>query len=196
MEKSRSESGSKLPHSKDEAVVAQWAHGPSHAFVPEAAYMVTAGTYRKDRLFNTPQRLSMVTAVLFEQAVSFGWQLQAWAVLSNHYHFVAHAPKDARSLKRMLQAVHSLTARTLNAEDKTAGRKIWFQYWDTCLTFEKSYLARLNYVHNNPLKHGVAATAEQYPWCSMSWFLRETSPGFRRTVLSFKHDRISVDDDF
>jgi hypothetical protein len=25
----------------------------------------------------------------------FGWQLEAWAVFSNHHHFIAHSPADA-----------------------------------------------------------------------------------------------------
>jgi len=32
--------------------------------------------------------------------------------------------------------------------------ELWYEFWDTHLTFEKSWLARLNYVHQNPVKHG------------------------------------------
>ncbi|HPO14620.1 MAG TPA: transposase [Candidatus Hydrogenedentes bacterium] len=190
------ESGSKLPHSKESAYITRWAHSPSHLFVPGAAYFVTAGTSGKKPLLNTPDRLSLVLSAIFEQATTFGWELQAWAVMSNHYHFVAHAPEDAATLKRMLQAVHSHTARTLNAQDNTPGRQVWFQYRDTCLTYQKSYLARLNYVHNNPVKHGLVQNAEQYPWCSMNWFMREAQTSFCNTVTSFKWDKVSVPDDY
>ena len=33
----------------------------------------------------------------------------------------------------------------------------------------KSYLARLNYVHQNPVKHGLVRVANQYRWCSAAW---------------------------
>lgn len=173
-----------------------WAHSPSHCFVPGQAYIVTARAYRKAPVFASPERRTLLLSTLFEQAEQFQWSLQAWAVLPNHYHFVAHAPEDARSLKRMIQALHSFTARAVNAEDRTSGRKVWYQYRDTCITNERSYFARLHYVHCNPVKHGLVAAAENYPWCSMSWFLREADSGFRRTVLSFKCDDISIDDDF
>ena len=179
-----------------EGMYKQWAHGPSHLFVPRAAYFVTGGTYKRVRYFTTPERLSLVLSELFMRAEEFGWQLQAWVILQNHYHFVAHAPEDAGTLKRMIQAIHSTTARAVNREDGTPGRRVWFQYRDTCLTSEKSYLARLHYVHVNPVKHGVSPTAENYRWCSMSWFVREADPGFRRTVLSFPIDRLEVWDDF
>jgi putative transposase len=173
-----------------------WAHSPSHLFLPEAFYIVTAGTYQKERIFHSPQRRTLVLSTLFDQARRFGWGLQAWAVMQNHHHFVAQAPKDAKSLRTMLRAIHSVTAKVVNAEDATPGRQVWFQYRETCLTHEKSHFARLHYVHGNPVKHGVVAAAENYPWCSMGWFLQKADPAFRRTVLSFKCDRISIEDDF
>ena len=179
-----------------EVLWTHWPHGPTHLFVPEAFYIVTASTYRKERYFNTPQRLTLVLSTLFAQAERFGWMLQAWAVMQNHYHFVAQAPQNARSLRTMLRAIHSVTAKAVNAEDGTAARQVWYQYRDTCLTNEKSYFARLHYVHTNPVKHGVTAKAEDYPWCSMRWFVQKANPAFRRTVLSFKCDRISIEDDF
>ena len=174
----------------------EWAHSPSHLFAPGAFYIVTARTYRRERLFHSPQRLTMVLSTLFQQAEHFCWSLQAWAVMQNHYHFVAQAPENAKSLRTMIRAVHSLTARAVNAEDEIPGRQVWYQYRDTCLTNERSYFARLHYVHTNPVKHEVAPLAESYPWCSMAWFMKKADSGFRRTVLSFKCDRISIDDDY
>jgi putative transposase len=179
-----------------EVVHTEWAHGPAHLFVPNAFYIVTARTYKKEKFFDSPQRLGLVLTTLFQQAERFTWLLQAWAVMANHYHFVAQAPESAETLKAMLRAIHSLTARAVNAEDQTPGRKVWYQYRDTCLTNERSYLARLHYVHRNPVKHGLVPRAEHYRWSSMGWFLQKAEAGFRRTVLSFPCDRISIDDDF
>ena len=107
-----------------EVIYEQWAHSPAHLFVPGATYFLTAGTYGKEKYFHTPERLSFVLNELLVQAEIFRWQLQAWAVMQNHYHFVAVAPMNAGSLKRMIQALHSLTARAVNAEDSTPGRKV------------------------------------------------------------------------
>ncbi len=116
--------------------------------------------------------------------------------MSNHYHFVARAPADATTLRRMIQTLHSRAAIWLNQVDATPGRKVLYQYYDTCLTNEKSYFARLHYVHNNPVKHGLVEAAENYPWCSMGWFRQNADPALRKTVLSFKIDQVSVYDDF
>ena len=88
------------------------------------------------------------------------------------------------------------TAKQLNTWDNTPGRRVWFQYWDSHITFERSYLARLNYVHHNPIHHGIAAVAEDYKWCSASWFAHNASSAFVKTVNGLKIDKINVPDDF
>lgn len=87
------------------------------------------------------------------------------------------------------------TAKEFNLQDNQPGRRVWFQYWDTLLTFQRSYLARLNYVHNNPVKHGLVANAENYPWCSAAWFAQNAPRSFVETVSRFKIDKVNVFDE-
>lgn len=63
---------------------------------------------------------------------------------------------------------------------------------DTRLTYDRSYLARLAYVHSNPVHHGVVRAAEDYEWCSMRWLLNNADAAWHQTVLSFKVDRVNV----
>lgn len=180
----------------DNIIYKKWAHSPSHLFIPGSTYIVTAGTYKKESFFKNPERLTMLFTTLFEQAERFKCTLEAWAIMPNHYHFITHFEEQENMLSKMIQTIHSLTSRYINNEDKSQGRKIWFQYWDTCITNEKSYFARLHYVHMNPVKHNLVESAEDYLWCSMKWFLLNTDSSFIQTVLSFKCDKISIKDDF
>ena len=176
--------------------MSDWPHAPVHCLGEAGAYIVTAGTYHKEKLFNTPERLQLLLHMLLPVAKEFGWNLQAWAVLANHYHFVGLSPDDASSLTPMLSKLHTLTAREINRMDGIIGRHVWFQFWDTKITYQRSYLARLKYVHYNPLHHGVVKVASQYPWCSASWFERVAEPAFQKVVKSFKTDQLNVYDDF
>jgi len=173
-----------------------WPHAPKHWLLEPGIYMVTAGTFHKVHRLDTPERRDFFLESLFDCAAEFGWQLRAWAVLSNHYHFVAASPPDPVTLRRLLGKLHMTTAKRLNEWDGAPGRKVWFQSWDSHITFERSYLARLNYVHDNPVWHGVLDLAENYPWCSANWFARNTNPAFVATVKSFKTDTLNVPDDF
>ena len=173
-----------------------WPHAPKHWLLEPGTYIVTAGTYKKPHHLNTPRRLDFFLASLFKYAVEFNWELRAWAVLSNHYHFVAQSPSDPGNLSKFLGKLHMQTAKELNLQDNTPGRKVWHQFCEKHITFERSYLARLHYVHCNPAKHGVVPLAENYRWCSASWFALNASPAFVATVKSFKTDQVEVPDDF
>ncbi|MEW5947294.1 MAG: hypothetical protein AB1742_13965, partial [bacterium] len=124
------------------------------------------------------------------------WELQAWAVISNHYHFVAVSPKEPETMREFIYNVHRITATRLNAMDGAAGRKVWYQYWDSHITYQKSYFARLKYVHFNPEHHGIVQKAADYKWCSAAWFERTAGNSFYKTVTSFGTSRIRVMDDY
>ncbi len=174
-----------------------WPHAPTHRLADAGTYFVTASTYRKEHFFRERSRIEVLHRGLLTVARDFGWQLEAWAVFSNHYHFVGHSPAaGGESLRAMLSRLHEKTAKWIDKLDGTPGRKVWHNWRDSRLSFEKSYLARLAYTHRNPVRHGLVPVASQYPWCSASWFERTASAAQVRTVYSFKEERISVPDDF
>jgi putative transposase len=173
-----------------------WPHAPVHRLSAEGVYMVTAATLRKERLFIGPERLALLENQLLSIAKKYNWQLEAWAVFSNHYHFVAHSLIESIDLKRFLTHLHADTARELNRLDDKVGRPVWFNFWDKKLTYERSYLARLNYVHQNAVKHGLVKVANQYQWCSAAWLERTAPAATVRMIYSFGIDRLKIEDDY
>lgn len=171
-------------------------HAPPHWLFQPGVYMVTVGTYRKLPHWNSPERLDFLLAALHDCAAEFGWTLQAWALLTNHYHFIAGSPPEPATLPRFLGKLHMTTAKQLNLWDAAPGRKVWYQYWDSQITFEGAYLARLNYVHHNPQHHRVVDDARDYRWCSARWFAENSPEDFRRKVAARPMDRLGVADDY
>lgn len=180
-DKSPADSGVKPPHAK-----APWPHAPVHKLDSNAVYFVTAGTLHKERLFTDKPRLDLLERRLIELANHYRWQLEAWAVFANHYHIVARGFPDSASLGKVLKHLHTDTARELNRLDRKPGRKVWHNFRDTKLTFEQSYLARLNYVHQNAVHHKLVPVANQYPWCSAAWFERVVTPAMVQTILQLQ----------
>ena len=174
----------------------RWPHAPAHWLFAPGHYIVTAGTLHKEHLLTTDTHKDLVTDALFDAADEFGWSLEAWCVLVNHYHFVARSPEDPKTLTPMLKKLHGVTAIRLNRMDQVSGRKVWYQCWDTHITFETSYLARLKYVHDNPVHHGVALTASTYLWCSRSWLEHTANAAFVKQLDGFNTDSLKVPDDF
>ncbi|HEY0371544.1 MAG TPA: transposase [Thermoanaerobaculia bacterium] len=172
-----------------------WPHAPVHRFGEAGVYFITAGTSYKQHFFRTREALDDLRDSLFTQAAAHDCTLQAWALLSNHYHLVVSC-KVGDQLRLMLRRLHIDSAIDANRRDGAKGRRVWFQYRDTQLTNEGSWLARLRYTHENAAHHGLVGHAADYPWCSAAWFARTARPSFAATVRNTKIDRVKVADDF
>jgi len=158
--------------------------------------MVTASTYKRDLIFKPQQKVQFLHDSLLDTAEEFGWQLQAWAVFPNHYHFLSISPGNPENLTYFIRKLHGATSKHINAIDNTPGIKVWYQFWDSRITYQASYYARLNYVHNNAVHHGIVENSVNYKWCSAAWFERTAEKSFYKIVSGFKTDRIKVKDVF
>jgi putative transposase len=173
-----------------------WPHSPSHKLTDLGAYLITGATYGKRHYFRSRESLDYLQSQLLVWTNRYDWHLEAWACFSNHYHFIAKPLQDPSNLSDLISRLHSSTGLWINRRESSKGRQVWFNYWETHLSFERSYLARLNYVHTNSVRHGLVGHAVDYPWCSAGWFEKTATPAQVKTVYGIKIDRIKVLDDF
>src|SRR5215212_8067732 len=117
-----------------------WPHAPPHHFTPNGVYMITAGTLHKAPLFNTPQKLKLFQDTTLQLIGAYSIGLRAWAFFSNHYHLIVGFVDASCEHRVFIRHLHRELALELNAVDATRSRKVMYQFWDTPLTFEKSYL--------------------------------------------------------
>jgi putative transposase len=188
-----------LPNSEQTAKgTLDWPHAPPHRLAEAGVYFLTARTTDQQHLLARDSMKDWFETKLLKLMDEFQWRLEAWCVLSNHYHFVAHSPTNSRSaesLGTMVQKLHSLTTKELNRLDKTPGRtRLWQNFRETHLTYQRSYLARLNYVHQNAAHHGLVRVGSDWKWCSAKKFKESVTPAWLKTIASFKYDEIAADD--
>jgi hypothetical protein len=88
-----------------------WPHAPVHQLGTFGVYMVTGGTLYKEHVFRGAKRLTLLEAHLLRIASEHHWQLEAWAVFPNHYHFIARSEPECCDLGKFVKHLHSDTAR-------------------------------------------------------------------------------------
>src|SRR4051812_980556 len=109
-----------------------WLHAPTHHLSTAGTYFVTAGTYEKAHFFRGDERCAVLQRGLLKLLKEAGWHLEAWAVFSNHYHFVAHSPaSEAVNLSDTLKELHRRSAIWVNKLDNATDRAVWHNYWET-----------------------------------------------------------------
>ncbi len=172
-----------------------WPHAPAHWLFGFGHFMITAGTYKKKHIFKRAEDKDYLYNLLLDLIHEYDFSLKAWALFSNHYHVLIRV-SQAEMIKSFIKRFHSISGKYINEKEKQKGRKVWYQYWDTHITYERSYLARIKYINRNPEHHGIVKRAEDYRWCSALWFFEKSHRSFYLTVENLKIDQVRVIDEF
>ena len=170
-----------------------WPHAPPHRLLSAGVYFLTARTAERRPLLAADSLKDWFQDALLKLTDEKGWRLEAWCILSNHYHLIAHSPKEGgTSLGALIQQLHSRTTKELNRRDGTPGRtRLWQNFRETLLVEQASYMARLHHVHQNAVHHRLVRTGSEWKWCSALAFKKAVTPAWVKTVTSFKYDRIA-----
>ena len=176
----------------------EYKHNPPHLFRSNAKYFITGATYEKKYFLLSDKAKARVFKSLYKGFNSLGWTLEDWVILHNHYHVMVNAPGNAESLSAIIRDIHKFTALWIkkNISDSKNAEKIWWNYWDTCITYEKSYFTRLNYIWFNPVKHGLIEKAEDWKFGSYYYRYKTEEEYLQNLRKKYPFDKVKVKDDF
>jgi putative transposase len=126
-------------------------HSPPHFHGIGGTYLITAACYEHRPIFEHTEDLSYLADELLNALKTAAIQPQAWVFLPNHYHFQAHV-EEIGNISETLRLAHSRIATHIN---------------DRLIRNERHYLATINYIHYNPVKHGYVDDADAWAWSSI-----------------------------
>src|SRR5262249_5332660 len=145
-------------------------HGPPHPDAP-GQYRIVSGTcYEHAPAFNSPARLKWFEVELLGVVKGLSCDCAAWCVLPNHYHILVRI-MDMPTFSAAFGELHGRTSFQMNGEDNMRGRKVWHRFQDRCMRSDRHFYTSLNYIHNNPVKHGYVIKWQHWPFSSVHWYL-------------------------
>jgi putative transposase len=168
-------------------------HRPPHRPGSGLATFVTASTLRREPHLGTAARRSRFRELLLETCEATQTELIAWVVLREHYHAII-VPESGEAFSTWINALHRRSASEWNREDQRRGRRCWYEYWDRALWTEGDLLSRLNYIHENPVKHGYVQETADWEWSSLPEWLALDS--YEEMLAKFPAPKRLPNDDF
>ncbi len=178
----------------------RYKHNPPHLFIPEAKYFITGSIYKKRPLLQTDKSKEVFLSYLFESCNRQGWTLEDWVVLDNHYHIMVDCNSQPKTLPNLINNVHKYSAiwinKNINTVNIRSNKKVWHNYWDTCIDFESSYFARINYIWNNPVKHGYVEESQEWKFGSFYELYRNDQVNIQTILNNYPSDRIKIRDEY
>jgi putative transposase len=143
-------------------------HAPPHFADGEHVYLLTAACFEHQSLMASEARRDEWLAAVQSCISDSGGELRGWVVLPNHYHLVARV--DLTGFAAKIARLHNGKATQWNREDQTQGRKVWHRFADRRIRNDGHYFASLNYVHANPVHHGLAERSDVWRWSSLAHY--------------------------
>jgi putative transposase len=162
---------------------------PPHIYQDNTIYFITARTKGSEYIFNTHKKCGLFFDVFEKSLDKFDFETIGWVLNKDHYHILIRV-SDGRLVGRFINNLHANITRLLNKIECTEGRKIWYQYWDRCIRSERDLYIRLNYIHHNPVKHGLVLSMDDYEFSSYRNYLANKGGEWLRDCF----DRYSISD--
>lgn len=109
------------------------------------------------------------------------FHIDAWVVLPEHTHCVWTLPPGDTDYSSRWKAIKIAFAKTLPKTERLSAvrerkgeRGIWQRrFWEHTIRDDRDYATHVDYVHINPLKHGLVQRVSDWPYSSFHRFVAE-----------------------
>jgi len=132
--------------------------------LPGVPHHVTQRGNRRERTFFEDGDYALYLDLLADAAGRSGVEIWSYCLMPNHVHLVA-VPGDADGLRRCFRFVHRHYTGYINARLRVTGH-LWQGRFSSVAMDEAHFAAALRYVALNPVRAGLTARAEDWPWSS------------------------------
>jgi putative transposase len=102
----------------------------------------------------------------------FPFEIHAWVVLPDHMHCVLQLPDGDSDFTLRWRLIKSSFSKSLPIKEnrsvvrvRRGERGIWQRrFWEHLIRDEADYRAHMDYVHINPVKHGLVGKVSDWPY--------------------------------
>jgi REP element-mobilizing transposase RayT len=131
---------------------------------PGALYHVTARGHLREPIVEDDVDRERWVALLEETAARFDLQVHAWCLMTNHHHLLLETPQANRS--QGMRHLNGVWSQRFNRRHGRVGH-VFQGRFKAIFVERQSYLLELaRYIVLNPVRAGIVALPEQWPWSS------------------------------
>jgi putative transposase len=139
-------------------------------YVAHSSYFFTLVTWRRRPLLADPVTVTLFRDCLRRVRQRLPFQLTAITLLPDHLHCIWHLSADC-DYSRRWQAIKALFTRKMKAGP--VGPPYWQpRFWEHLIRDEEDWRRHLDYIHYNPVRHGLVECPGDWPHSSFDHFRR------------------------
>jgi putative transposase len=135
-------------------------------------HITQRGNNRRDVFFADSDR-ELYMSLLKEYTAEYQVKILGYCLMTNHVHLIA-VPAAPSGLAKALGRTHNDYARWLHIRRRESGH-LWQNRFFSCPLDDAYTWAVLAYVERNPVRAGIVAQCEDWPWSSARQHLGASS---------------------
>ena len=133
---------------------------PTRSISPPGTYFVTFATWQRRRLFVVDNYARLFLKTLYGYRRPGRFQLHAFVLMPDHVHLLL-TPAPEITLERSLQLIKGGYSHAFGVE--FGNTEIWQRgFTDHRIRDVRDFEQHREYIHENPVKRGLVARADQY----------------------------------
>jgi putative transposase len=130
-------------------------------------HFITFSCYHRQRFLNTSTSRDKFLETLEESRQKYEFRVAGYVVMPEHVHLLVTEPKTG-TLSTVLQVLKQRTTRKIN--DVIKGQLWQRRFYDFNVYTQQKQTEKLYYMHENPVKRGLVASAEDWKWSSARFY--------------------------
>ena len=145
-------------------------------YVPGGTYFFTLVTFQRRKHFDTPHKLDLLHSKIRQVQRSKPFDLLAYCLLPDHIHLLIKLPEEDCNFSIRMREIKRLTTLWMKRETLGNVDPIWQdKYWEHTIRDEKDLQTHFDYIHYNPIKHGLTETYDSWEWSSFKDYFDENA---------------------
>ncbi len=140
--------------------------------VPGGCYFFTVNLLERHPNDLLVHHIDLLRAAVRRVRHAHPFHIDAWVVLPDHQHCVWTLPPGDDDFSLRWRLIKTLFAKQIPVRERRSKvrqargeRGLWQRrFWEHVIRNERDYAAHLDYVHYNPVRHGYAVRAVDWPF--------------------------------
>jgi putative transposase len=154
---------------------------PASILNPSRIFFTTTKTTMGKRLLQSERNANLLIDVLRSLVAERKFQLHDFVIMPDHVHLLLTVDYEM-TVEKAMQLIKGRFSHRLSHEFNYKG-DVWQRgFAEEQVMNRESFDEHRAYIANNPLKAGLAASADEYPFC-FQYLAREKEEALRKTRL-------------
>ena len=151
-------------------------------YVKGGTYFFTVVTYNRRPIFTNEPEINLLLHCMQVVSENHPFQIDAFVIMPDHLHALWTLPENDADFSLRWRQIKSQFTRQFQRNKSKFGEinsteityNVWQRgFWEHLIRDQEDFNRHCDYIHFNPVKHGLASSPDEYDFSSFHTFMQK-----------------------